>query len=385
MGTMQRQPGLDLLRAIAILWVMVFHSFIVGGLGDDWGWLSKYGWMGVDIFFVLSGYLIGGQVLQQLRDHARIDFGDFYLRRALRILPAFWVVLAIYLVFPSWREVDGMEPWWKFAAFIYNLDVDYNAHAAFSHAWSLCVEEHFYLVFPLLAAWVFRRNSLLLTISLIAFVLLGGIALRSAIWLHENALDTDLNWFIEDLYYPTWCRLDGLLVGVALAAMRVFRARWWQRTRGYANVAIMIGVLGVIASFFLHAQRGGLLANSIGWPVLSLSFGFLVFAAAERDSWIGRWRIPGAGWIAAISYSLYLSHKLVMHAVSVAIDGRTHGVLAFSLYAVAIIAVGALLHYAVERPGLRLRGRMQRGQPAQAKHERQRDGAVFMDGSNDAL
>ena len=358
MTSMQRQPGLDLLRAIAILWVMLFHGFIVGGLGDDWSWLSKYGWMGVDIFFVLSGYLIGGQVLQQLRDHGRIDFGGFYLRRALRILPAFWVVLAIYVLFPSWREVDGMEPWWKFAAFIYNLDVAYNTHAAFSHAWSLCVEEHFYLVFPLLAAWLFRRNSALLCVSLIAFVLLGGIALRSAIWLHDDALQPDRNWFIEDIYYPTWCRLDGLLVGVALAAMKVFRATWWQRLRGYANAAAVFGLLGVIVSFFLHAQRGGLLANSIGWPALSLAFGLLVFAAAERDSWIGRWRVPGAGWIAAISYSLYLSHKLVMHGVDVAIGDRLHGIAAFTLYAIAIFVAGALLHYMVERPGLRLRGFM---------------------------
>ncbi|MBS0217019.1 MAG: acyltransferase [Proteobacteria bacterium] len=354
---MQRQPGLDLLRAIAIIWVMLFHSFIVGGLGDDWGWLSKYGWMGVDIFFVLSGYLIGAQVLQQLRDGRRIDFRGFYLRRALRILPAFWVVLAIYVLFPSWREVDGMEPWWKFAAFIYNLDVDYNTHAAFSHAWSLCVEEHFYLVFPLLAAWLSRRNSTLLCISIIVFVLLGGIALRSTIWLHDDAMQPDRNWFIEDLYYPTWCRLDGLLVGVALAATRVFRPQWWLRMRGYANAAVMLGVLGVIASFFLHAERGGLLANSIGWPVLSLGFGLLVFAAAERDSWIGRWRAPGAGWIAAISYSLYLSHKLVMHGIDALIDGRLHGVAAFAPYALAILAVGALLHYMVERPGLRLRER----------------------------
>ncbi|MBW8823511.1 MAG: acyltransferase [Xanthomonadales bacterium] len=357
---MQRMPGLDLLRAIAILWVMLFHSFIVGGLGDDWSWLSKCGWMGVDIFFVLSGYLIGGQVLQRLRDHGRLGFGDFYLRRALRILPAFWLVLAIYALFPSWREVEGMEPWWKFAAFIYNLDVDYSAHAAFSHAWSLCVEEHFYLVFPLLAMWLFRRNSMLLTIALIAFVLLGGIALRSAIWLHDDALKPDRNWFIEDLYYPTWCRLDGLLVGVALAAMNVFRPQWWKHLRRHADFALLTGLVGVVASFWLHAQRGGLLANSIGWSVLSISFGFLVFAAAERDGWIGRRHVPGASWIAAISYSLYLSHKLVMHGVESAIDGRVHGIVAFALYAIAILAAGAMLHYAVERPGLRLRERMLR-------------------------
>ena len=74
---------------IAIVWVMLFHSFVVGGLGPDWAWLSRYGWMGVDLFFVLSGFLIGSQVLVPLARGQRLDFKDFYLRRAFRILPAF--------------------------------------------------------------------------------------------------------------------------------------------------------------------------------------------------------------------------------------------------------------------------------------------------------
>jgi peptidoglycan/LPS O-acetylase OafA/YrhL len=65
-GAFVHKPGLDLLRAIAIVWVMLFHSFVVGGLGPDYEWLSRYGWMGVDLFFVLSGFLIGTQVLAPL-------------------------------------------------------------------------------------------------------------------------------------------------------------------------------------------------------------------------------------------------------------------------------------------------------------------------------
>ena len=83
-----RLPGLDLLRSIAILWVMLFHSFVVGGLGPSWSWLSRYGWMGVDIFFVLSGFLIGRQVLQPLARGEGLDFAAFYARRAWRKCPA---------------------------------------------------------------------------------------------------------------------------------------------------------------------------------------------------------------------------------------------------------------------------------------------------------
>ena len=98
---MNHLPGLDLLRAIAIVWVMLFHSFLVGGLGADFAWLSRFGWAGVDIFFVLSGFLIGTQVLQQLQRGQGFSLGGFYARRAWRILPAFAVVLALYVAFPK--------------------------------------------------------------------------------------------------------------------------------------------------------------------------------------------------------------------------------------------------------------------------------------------
>src|SRR5699024_3053623 len=111
-------------------------------------------------------------------------------------------------------------------------------------------------------------------------------------------------------------------------------------------------------SFWLFRDRPGLLANSIGWPVLSAGLGLLVFAAAGDGSLLSR-RVPGMAWVAAISYSLYLSHKIAFHAVSVslgeALEGK--GLLAFACYAFATIVAGAALHYAVERPFLRLRER----------------------------
>ena len=88
-----RIAGLDGLRALAIAWVMLFHAWIVGGLGD-WDAIATPGWVGVDLFFVLSGFLIGGQVFAPLAAGARFSYADFYARRAFRILPAFLAVLA---------------------------------------------------------------------------------------------------------------------------------------------------------------------------------------------------------------------------------------------------------------------------------------------------
>ncbi len=356
---MQRLPGLDLLRAIAIVWVMLFHSFIVGGLGPDFAWLSRFGWAGVDIFFVLSGFLIGSQVLRPLQRGEPFSFSGFYARRAWRILPAFGVVLALYVFFPTLREVPGLQSWWQFATFTLNLSIDSAHNPAFSHAWSLCVEEHFYLVFPLLAWWLTRRPSASTFIGVCAAVVVAGIVLRTTVWLHDTALDPPRNWFLEDLYYPTWMRLDGLLMGVVLATLRVWRAQAWARWQRRSNAVLLGGLAVTCVAFWLFRERTGLLANALGWPLLSFGFGLLVFAGADRRSLLGRWRVPGAGWIAAISYSLYLSHKIAFHLVQATFGAQLqgHAVVAFASYALAVLLLGAALHYLIERPFLRLRER----------------------------
>lgn len=359
---MQRLPGLDLWRAIAIIWVMLFHSYLVGGLGPDFAWLSRFGWAGVDIFFVLSGFLIGSQVLRPLQQGAGFSFADFYARRAWRIVPVFAVVLTIYVCFPTWREAPGLQPWWQFATFTLNLLIDYDRNQAFSHAWSLCVEEHFYLVFPLLAWWLTRRPSAANFLFGCTAVIVLGIALRAGTWLHDSALNPSRNWFIEDIYYPTWMRLDGLLMGVMLATWRIYRPLSWARWQLRANAVLVGGLLLSCVAFWLFRDRTGLLANAIGWPLLSAGFALLVFAGADRQSVIGRWTVPGAGWIAGISYSLYLSHKLAFHWVQATFGARLpgHPVLAFALYAAAVLLLGASLHYSIERPFLRLRDRRRR-------------------------
>lgn len=356
------KPGLDLLRAIAIVWVMLFHSFVVGGLGPDYAWLSRYGWMGVDLFFVLSGFLIGTQVLAPLAVGARFSFRDFYRRRAFRILPAFAAVLAVYVFLPSVREAPGLEPWWKFAVFVMNVSIDYSQNQAFSHAWSLCVEEHFYLVFPLLALWMTRKPSAAKFTALCVGIVLAGIASRTSVWLHNTALTEagiglDRNWFVEDIYYPTWNRLDGLLAGVALASLKVFRPRLWQSAQGHSNVVLVAGASVLALAFWLFRERTGLLGNSIGWPVLSLGLGLLVFAGAGDNSWISRRPVPGSAWLAAISYSLYLTHKAAFHGVQVLWGEQLagHGSVAFATYAAGAVVVGAALYYGIERPFLKLR------------------------------
>ena len=353
---MPRLPGLDLLRAIAIVWVMLFHSWMIGGLGGPLQPMADYGWMGVDLFFVLSGYLIGHQLLEPLSRGEPMGFGAFYLRRAFRILPAFLVVLAVYLLFPAWREAPGMQPAWQFLTFTLNLLIDYRRNQAFSHAWSLCVEEHFYLLFPLLAWWLARRPSRARVVGVAALVVAAGLLLRGYASLHGS------DW-LENIYYPTWTRLDGLLAGVLLATIQIWQPDGWAAMQRRANGLAGAGLLLAGAAIWLFRDKTAFAASVFGFPLLSLGLALLVAAGAGNTGWLGRWRVPGAGWVATVSYSLYLSHKLAMHAMHGLLLRwpAVHGFAAFALYALAIAATGALLHHGVERPFLRLRARLAGG------------------------
>ena len=356
---MSRLPGLDLLRAIAIVWVMFFHA-AGAGLGSPWEPMSSFGWMGVDLFFALSGYLIGWQVLRPLSQGQRLSFRDFYLRRAFRVLPAFWTVLALYLLWPAFREKPGMEPAWQFLSFSMNLLIDYEHNKAFSHAWSLCVEEHFYLVFPLLALWLTRKPALWKTAATVALLVGGGMALRA--WAWHVSLPDGANAWVENVYYPTWMRLDGLMFGVVLAAIRAYRPRWWEAMMRRSGLLALFGAIGVAAAIALSQERLGLLASVLSFPLVSLGLALLVAAGASEQRWTGRLRVPGAAWLAAASFSLYLTHKAIFGLVKGSY-GETldsNGLLAFATYAAAALIGGALLHYAIERPFLRLRERLAR-------------------------
>lgn len=344
---MPRRPGLDLLRAIAIVWVLLFHARLLG-LGEGIDLVSRFGWMGVDLFFALSGYLIGRQWLE------RPDWPAFVRRRAYRILPAYAVVLAIYLGVPALREAPRLRPAWQFLTFTENLQVVFDGPLSFTHVWSLCVEEHFYLLFPPIALLVARLAPRPAGVGgVLGGLVAAGIALRAWIWAGVAvAASPEVAWY-ERIYYPTWCRLDGLLLGVALAALAVHRPAVFaalQRHQG-ALLALAAGALETAGVLFLDAPSGP--AAILGFPLVALGMAALVAAA---DRWT--FAVPGAAPLAAGAYSLYLSHKLVFAFVR----DRWPGADAPALGRVPVVvgltlAVGAALYLGVERPFLRWRDR----------------------------
>jgi peptidoglycan/LPS O-acetylase OafA/YrhL len=352
----KRDIGPDLLRALAILLVMVWH-LPKAGLPPAMLTIREFGWLGVDIFFVLSGYLIGTELLRQVRNGRKPDLPAFYTKRAFRILPMFWLTLAAYVLLPAWGENPNLAPVWRYLTFTVNFGLDYRLTGAFTHAWSLCVEEHFYLLLPAIILLLRRWSSPLPVILLATTLLVVGMVLRHLIWQDWSASGEGAAAMLRDLYYPTYTRLDGLLMGVCLAAFRLFRPQLWQATSPWLTLPLGTACLA-IAGYM--TMRDGITLSPLGaillYPLFAFGVAIILAGVLKFETHLQALRWTGAGFIAAISYSLYLSHKLVMHADKALLpkawlDGWS-GVLIY--YATSII-VAALLYLMVERTFLKLR------------------------------
>ncbi|WP_370452501.1 acyltransferase family protein [Corallococcus sp. CA054B] len=359
--------GLDLLRCLAILVVVVYHYPRPQG-HEAYQSFANFGWTGVELFFVLSGFLIGSQLLEPVSRGETPSLRRFYLRRALRILPAFLVVLGLYLFVPAWTEMPVVTPAWRFLTFTQNFGLRRNG---FSHAWSLCVEEHFYLVLPLTVLALRGRLRAPSLIAIAAAVMGGGMLLRGGLWQHHfSALGPgDPGWreFDKLLYYPTYARLDGLTCGVLLAALRVFRPQAWERwTRGArARAMAIVGLACLGGVLFINEEHYRYLPYVLlAFPLAALGFSALLMSLAGPTASRVCARIPGVKTFAVLSFTVYLTHKAVQHSVRDAL--APHGMDAFHVVtwvggAVAVLLASLALHHGVERPALKWRERLERG------------------------
>ncbi|CAB4778926.1 MAG: acyltransferase family protein [Actinobacteria bacterium] len=346
------EPGIDGLRAIAVTSVLLYHS--------DVPWVPG-GFFGVEVFFVISGYLITALLLAEWRNGHRIALGSFYLRRARRLLPALFLMLGVVglysvLFLPdevhtlrgdTFGAVTYVQNWWQiFAGRSYFAEA--GRPPLLKHLWSLAVEEQFYLLWPIICAVLFRffgdRPGRL-------FGVIAGGALFSTLLMWLMFPGDALN--ASRVYYGTDTRASGLLLGAALAVA------WppWRLTpkvtlagRAVLNIAGCVG-LAIVGWYLFGVSDSAAWVYSGGF--LLLGFGTLLVIATTVHPGADIRRLLGFKplvWIGLRSYSLYIWHWPIYQITRPDLDVPLHGYALLALRLTLTVIIAELSFRFVETP-----------------------------------
>jgi peptidoglycan/LPS O-acetylase OafA/YrhL len=344
-------PGIDAMRALAVLAVFGYHA----GLG----WLPG-GFLGVDVFFVISGYLITSLLLREFRGTGKIQLGRFWIRRARRLLPAVGVLIAVAMIVSAIAEPNKIDQIrgdalaslfyfanWHFIFAHTSYFEQFGRPSLFTHLWSLSVEEQFYLFWPLVFAAgmkFFGRGRLLLG------VLAGAVGSVVLAWiLFDPGHDA------SRIYYGTDTHAVGLLAGVALALV-------WSpvEIRTHKSFGPLVGpildALGVIALgylilSFVHVHDYDLALWHGGYAWIAIATAVLLAAlahpAARLGNIIGR---PALLWLGLRSYSFYLWHWPVLVMTRPGVDINLPRGILIPLQLIACLALADLSYRFIELP-----------------------------------
>jgi peptidoglycan/LPS O-acetylase OafA/YrhL len=359
-----RIHGLDTLRALAVTLVVLHHYVLFVSDAPTFGWAGEIGWAGVDLFFALSGYLIGNQIFAAMDSPQGFSLRHFYARRLLRTLPNFWAVLALYFLWPAFRGDAPLLPLWRYLSFTQNIGLE--PGTAFSHAWSLCIEEQFYVLLPALALLGAMLRPFLRQPMRWAWIALGaafalGMAVRWQVWLDVMRGPRWLHHYYKYIYYASLCRVDELLAGVAVALLKNRHRAAWILMMRHGNYLLGGGMLaGAMAGWLFLRDHYGLAVTVFGYPLLALGCALLILAALAPGSVLHRVRVPGAASLALWSYAVYLVHKQVCVMVAARLGHAGFGPedgITIALSLAASLLAGWLLYRLVETPFMRLRTR----------------------------
>jgi peptidoglycan/LPS O-acetylase OafA/YrhL len=370
MESNRRLNGLDSLRALAIIIVLMFHYKAVVSQENIFGFVSQLGWVGVDLFFVLSGYLIGNQILSALAKGENFSLKLFYIRRFLRTLPNYYAVLALYFIFPAALSGSATAPLWSFLTFTQNLN--FRLGHTFTHSWSLCIEEQFYVIFPLIAlTFAYIKRSITLVWLAIIGAILVAMFLRGFNWYAHGQESITGSDYWQYIYYSSFTRFDELLPGIAIALLKNYHSTTYEKFMARGNLILVLGAVSVAAVlyvlqhyFYIDNYGFSFLVATFGFSFVAISFGLLVLAALSPHSLLNRIRIPGAANLALWSYAIYLIHKPIFQVLKLRLPEQ--GIDINSSLGVAIIMgvsliAGWVLYQFIETPFMKLRDRFYPG------------------------
>jgi peptidoglycan/LPS O-acetylase OafA/YrhL len=340
---------LDGVRALAVLWVVAYHCE-PSRLGLDF--VARHGDLGVDVFFVLSGFLITTLLLRGPLAPARVQLGRFWVRRALRIFPLYYAAVLLYWLAArvGAREDSAAE----FAAFVpsllgywsdWYLAHEGSAQPPFVHAWSLAVEEKFYLLWPVAVLLWPRATPWLCLLGIgAAIVWRSGLA---AAGVGEARL-----------YYPFELRIDALLWGSLLASMLHAKATYAWAAAAARPAVFWSALAALLATAAISSN-----ADVWRYTVVPVASAVLIAGVVVRPSMPAA-ALLGQRWVrhvGVVSYGIYVLHPLCLHAVQRGLGGgagaRLDGLFEFALGAPLAVLVASASFAWFERPFLRLKDR----------------------------
>jgi peptidoglycan/LPS O-acetylase OafA/YrhL len=350
-STVGRNTNLDALRAIAVFMVLFRHAGMAISQAHASTAFTKYGelvgWAGVDLFFVLSGFLISGLLFGEYQKRSRIDISRFYIRRGLKIWPAFLALIVSGLIVDGLRHHFSTKGLWVELLFVQ----DY-FFGIWGITWSLGVEEHFYLALPLVLLLMIRRDPgkpFAKMPYLFAAIAVIALSCRFAAgWAQDGTVDS---W---TCIFPTHLRMDGLLFGVLLCYYQRFCPDTFRRIVSWPGGWIVIASAIVILSVFPIESRH---MHTWGFTVLYVAGGIVVAKAVTSEGprpvrFASRWLAR----VGVYSYSIYLWHMFFIWRVLPILRIKSPtGIYWCSIVGPVIFGIAAAR--AIETPVLALRDR----------------------------
>ena len=306
-----RVLGLDVMRTVAVGLVVVGHILQHGHPPDWLGHVGRLGIMGVDIFFVLSGFLIGGIVLSLVRKNRFSTWADlrkFWVRRWMRTLPLYYLFFFIYLRY-DWTGPSRLQDRLQFLVFMQNFA--WPAPDFYLLSWSLTIEEFFYLLFPLLLFFLLRRSGQARSSTQAALLVFLVVPLLIKFC---RAPYADWDGFNYNLRMVTITRLDSLMYGVGAVFIKHTYPEVWSALRRATRWSwILLALMATYLYVNLPYLAGSRLIQTFVFPLMSFSIALML---PVLDDWKGTrgslWRERIVTYVSTISYSIYLGHILVL-------------------------------------------------------------------------
>ncbi len=344
---LSRAPALTGIRAVAIGLVILVHTNIS---------VAQGGWIGVDVFFVLSGFLITALLLNEHGANGRFSIPKFYVRRVFRLVPAYWAFLLIVVVWAAiWRS--GQFNSWssevvKNATYQMNFfDINHFPQIGIGHSWSLAIEEQFYLVWPLLLLFGLKFTPRRAFTGLVVVGILGSF-LATVVMAHHGVS-------YRRLYYGLDTNALPLLVGCLAAFLYI--GGYGKRISPQRSALIPFVTMVVLAFFLVSVPEQSEWAYEGPTQLVSLLTAATVIAILlNPNSWTARILAhPGIVFVGLISYSLYLWNPFAMLIARNLATGTVGRALHLFVGLILTFAFAIASYYLVERPGLRLKDRFE--------------------------